>query len=42
MSTRVSAGRVRSIYAFINDHRSHYSVEVLCRRKLPRSVDSHE
>ena len=31
MSTRVSAGRVRSAYAFIKAHRHQYSVQSMCR-----------
>ena len=31
MSTRLSAGRVRSTYEFIKAHRSQYSVQTLCR-----------
>ena len=31
MSTRMSAGRVRSAYAFIRAHRAQYPVEVMCR-----------
>ena len=31
MSTRLSAGRVRSAYAFIKAHRDQYPVDVMCR-----------
>src|SRR5262245_30856323 len=31
MSTRLSAGRVRSSYEFIRAHRDHYDVQMMCR-----------
>jgi hypothetical protein len=31
MSTRLSAGRVRSAYEFIKAHRDQYSVDAMCR-----------
>ena len=31
MSTRLSAGRVRAAYEFINAHRREYGVEAMCR-----------
>ena len=31
MSTKLSAGRVRSTYKFIKTHREHYSVQAMCR-----------
>ena len=31
MSTRLSAGRVRSAYEFINRHRDQYTVDAMCR-----------
>ena len=31
MSTKPSAGRVRTTYKFIKAHREEYSVQVMCR-----------
>jgi len=31
MSTRLSAGRVRTTYEFIKSHRRQFSVEAMCR-----------
>jgi len=31
MSTKTSAGRVRSTYEFIKAHRSRYSVQMMCQ-----------
>ena len=31
MSTKLSAGRVRSTYEFIKAHRDRYSVQAMCR-----------
>ena len=31
MSTKLSAGRVRSTYEFIKAHRDQYSVQAMCR-----------
>ena len=31
MSTKLSAGRVRSSYEFVKAHRARYSVQAMCR-----------
>jgi hypothetical protein len=31
MATKLSTGRVRQVYKFIEAHRKQYGVEVLCR-----------
>ena len=31
MSTRWSAGKVRQIYRFIEDHKREYTVQAMCR-----------